>query len=62
MDLLSLALLIGSIASIVLAARMAGHRGRSLKAWAWIAALIGPLALPLLLLLPNLPRKNGDHA
>jgi hypothetical protein len=26
------------------------------------ACLIGPLALPLLWLLPNLHGKNGDHA
>ena len=28
----------------------------------WAALLIGPLALPLLLLLPNLHGKNGEHA
>jgi hypothetical protein len=32
------------------------------KIWAWIAAIIGPLALPLLFLFPNLHGKNGDHA
>lgn len=50
------------ICSIYLAGRIAQHRGRSFKAWAWIAALIGPLALPLIFMFPNLHRKNGDHA
>jgi hypothetical protein len=51
------------IASVYLAGRIAEHRGRSFKNWAWIAAcLLGPLALPLLLLLPNLHGKNGEHA
>jgi hypothetical protein len=30
--------------------------------WAWVAAFIGPLALPLVFVFPNLHRKNGDHA
>jgi len=50
---------VGSIYSIYLAGRIAERRGRSFKTWAWIAGiLIGPLALPLLLLLPNLHRKD----
>jgi hypothetical protein len=32
------------------------------KTWAGIAAIIGPLALPLVLLFPNLHARNGDHA
>jgi hypothetical protein len=32
------------------------------KMSAWIAAIIGPLALPLVFLFPNLHGKNGDHA
>jgi len=48
------------VGSIYLAALIAGRRGRSVKIWAWIAALIGPLALPLLFLFPDLHRKNGD--
>ena len=43
-----------SIASIVLGGQIAGRRGRRFKTWAWIAVLIGPLALPLLYLLPDL--------
>ena len=43
------------IGSIYLAGRIAARRGRSFRNWAWIAGfLIGPLALPLLLLLPDL--------
>ena len=51
------------IVSIYLAGRIAERRGRSFKNWAWIAGiLIGPLALPLVLLFPNLHGRNGDHA
>src|SRR5947209_13956472 len=42
------------IGSIYLAGRLAQRRGRSFRNWAWIAGiLLGPLALPLLLLLPD---------
>jgi hypothetical protein len=50
-----------SIGSIYLAGRMAERRGRGFAAWAWIAAIIGPLALPLIFLFPNLHRENVDH-
>lgn len=47
------------VGSIYFAGRMAERRGRSFKNWAWIAGvLIGPLALPLLFLLPDLQRKD----
>ena len=60
MDIVALALM---AISIFLAGRMAERRGRSFKNWAFIAGiLIGPLALPLLFLLPNLRRENGDRA
>ena len=55
-------LAVASIGSIYLAGRIAVHRGRRFKIWAWIATFIGPIALPLLLLFPNLHCKNGDHA
>jgi hypothetical protein len=43
------------VGSIYLAGRVAQRRGRSFRNWAWIAGLlIGPLALPLLWLLPDL--------
>ncbi len=54
--------LVAFIASMYLAGRIAVRRGRSFKTWAWIAAIIGPLALPLVLLFPNLHGKNSDHA
>ena len=54
--------MIGFIVSIYLAGRIAERRGRSFKIWAWIAAVIGPLALPLVFLFPNLHRKNGNNA
>jgi hypothetical protein len=50
------------IASMYLAGLIARRRGRSVKNWAWIAAIIGPLALPLVFLFPNLHSHNGDHA
>ena len=53
--------MIGFIISIYLAGRIAERRGRSFKIWAWIAAVIGPLALSLVFLFPNLHRKN-NHA
>jgi len=49
-------------ASIYFAGRIAERRGRSFKNWAWIAGiLLGPLALPLLFLMPNLHGKNADQ-
>ena len=54
--------LIVFVASIYPAGRIAEHRGRSFKAWAWIAVLIGPFALPLLFLLRNLRGENVGHA
>ncbi|WP_407147436.1 hypothetical protein [Bradyrhizobium sp. ORS 86] len=54
--------LIAFVAFIYLAAHVAERRGRSVKAWAWIAAFVGPLALPLIFLVPNLHRRNGDQA
>jgi hypothetical protein len=50
------------IVSVYLAGRIAEGRGRSFKNWAWIAAAIGPLALPLVFLFPNDRRENGDQA
>ena len=62
-DMMALALLmIGTVASIYFAGWLAERRGRSFRVWAYIGALIGPLALPLVFLFPNLHRSNGDHA
>jgi hypothetical protein len=44
------------------AGRIAERRGRSFKNWAWIAAAVGPLALPLLFLFPDLHGRNGQQA
>ena len=55
-------LTVASIGTIYLAGRIAQRRGRSFRNWAWIAGiLIGPLALPLLFLLPNLRGKNAEQ-
>jgi MFS family permease len=62
MDMTSGLLMIGSIISMYIAGRVAERRGRSFRSWAWIAALIGPLALPLLFLFPNLHGKNSYQA
>ncbi|MEA2908324.1 MAG: hypothetical protein QOJ15_405 [Bradyrhizobium sp.] len=59
MDIITL---VAFVASMYLAGRIAQRRGRSVKIWAWIAAFIGPLALPLVFLSPNLHGKNSDHA
>lgn len=48
-----------SIGSIPVAGRLAERRGRRFRRWAWIAAIIGPLALPLLLLFPNLAARTA---
>ena len=53
-------LIAGSILSVWLAGRLAERRGRSFRTWAGIGALIGPFALPLLYLFPDLHRENGD--
>ena len=51
-----------TVCSVFLAGRIAERRGRSFKSWAWIAVFIGPLAIPLVFLAPNLHRKNGNQA
>jgi len=61
-NLTGVVLMVGSIGSIYLAGRIAERRGRSFKIWAWIAAFVGPFALPLLYLFPNLHRENGADA
>ena len=38
------------LGSILAAGRLARDMGRSQSRWAWAAALIGPLAIPMLLL------------
>ena len=55
-------LAVASIGSIDFAGRIAERRERRFKSWAWIAVIVGPLALPLIFLFPNLHGENGDHA
>jgi hypothetical protein len=55
---ISILLFAGSVLTIYFAGQMAQRRGRSFRNWAWAGALFGPLAFPLLFLLPNLHR--GD--
>jgi hypothetical protein len=57
---MDIALALLMVGSIYLAGRLAERRGRTFKNWAWIAGGIGPLALPLLLLLPKLHGRNGN--
>lgn len=55
-------LFLALIGSIYCAGRIAERRGRSFRNWGMIAGnLLGPLAIPLLFLLPNLRGNNGDH-
>lgn len=61
MDPVTLIVFIVGFASIYPAGRVAEMRGRSFKVWAWIAVLIGPLALPLIFLLPASRNENVRH-
>jgi hypothetical protein len=58
----NIALALLMVCSIHLAGGIAERRGRSFKIWAWIGAIIGPLALPLLFLFPNLHAMDSDRA
>jgi hypothetical protein len=51
--------LIVAAGSVLVAGELAKRRGRSFKIWAWIGAIIGPLAVPLLFLLPRMTRPSG---
>jgi hypothetical protein len=62
MDAVTLIVLVVFFDSIYFAGRVAENRGRSFKVWAWIAVLIGPLAFPLIFLLPNLSVVNVSQA
>ncbi len=43
-------LIVTALASMFLAGHLAHERGRSQSRWVWTAALIGPLAIPLIYL------------
>ena len=50
---------LATVALMVLSEDMARDRGRSVKAWVWVAAITGPLPLaPLLLLHALRPRAR----
>jgi hypothetical protein len=48
-----------AVISVLVAGELAKRRGRSFKTWAWVGAIIGPFAIPLLLLLPS-PQAPDD--
>jgi len=48
--------------SIIVAGELAKRRGRSFRIWAWTGAIIGPLAIPLLFLLPSTQGRDDGHA
>jgi hypothetical protein len=51
-----------AVVSILVAGELATRRGRSFKTWAWTGAIIGPLAIPLLLLLPSRQAPDDRRA
>jgi NO-binding membrane sensor protein with MHYT domain len=60
-----LSLLIAILLTFVfayLAGHMARTRGRSVKAWLWLGALLGPFALPFLFLCPKSQWAARDPA
>lgn len=48
---------VSSVASMLLAGEMAGARHRSVKAWVWTAAFVGPLGPLALCLLGDRDRE-----
>ncbi len=51
-----------TIVSMYFACCLTQSRGRSPKIWLWIAVFIGPFALLLVFLLPNLPGQDGNSS
>jgi hypothetical protein len=51
MDFSSVLLLVLAVCSMLLAGELALEFGRGQKRWIWIAAVIGPFAIPLLFLM-----------
>jgi hypothetical protein len=56
--------LIVAMGSVLVAGELAQRRGRSFKIWAWIGAIIGPLAIPLLFVFPRTapPSRSGGES
>jgi NO-binding membrane sensor protein with MHYT domain len=48
-------IVLATIASMAIAERMARARGRSVRTWVWIAAIVGPLSPVALYALGNRP-------
>jgi MFS family permease len=61
-NMISAVLFAAMIVSVYLAGRLAERRGRNFRTWAWIAATIGPFALPLLYLFPKRHDTRGGSA
>jgi len=52
----ALVLVVLTFVSVELARRLAAHKGRARVVWMWSAALLGPLPLLVLAILPTRPR------
>ena len=59
MDLIAFAVFALSIWIVWLTNQTARRRGRSVRAWMWLAILFGPFAWLAVVMLPSI-RKNGD--
>jgi hypothetical protein len=59
MNLIAFVVFALSIWIVVLTIHAARRRGRSMRAWMWLAILFGPFAWLAVLLLPSM-RYNGD--
>jgi hypothetical protein len=62
MDTWSIFIFIVLLGSVPLAVEMARERGRSRRAWFWVAFLVGPLAVLALLVLGDLRNRDANHA
>jgi hypothetical protein len=60
--MIGLAVVVANIACMVLVGHLAQRRGRSVKAWVWTSAFIGPFAIPMLYVLSGNHRGVADHA
>jgi hypothetical protein len=52
-----IALTLSTFVSMYLSGLLARRRGRRVKVWLWLAALLGPIALLIILLLPTLQKQ-----
>jgi hypothetical protein len=49
------------VAFTLLSGRIAGRRGHSTKLWYWLGAILGPIALLAIALLPPIPPTSADQ-